>query len=268
MLAAIQSAGRDEFFMVGGAGSANVMRDIKADNTVLKATVIYPSTQSASGGAVGPTVGAGQGNGRPQGTGGPQEHHPVFSGRHQGQRRHVPAAGIRILIGRHCWCGAGGTRRRSAGEMMDRPGKPGLAGRHDRVRLHGQGALVRMAHGLPDLRPATRSADGGARRPQRVRRAARRRGTRVGRGRDRLAHAARSGRHRSDRHLHPGRLACRDRRRCAERGQARAVREATGQHGGRGRGHGGRGRGGRPRAPRPWWASTIGGCRPPGSPAT
>ena len=29
--------------MVGGAGSANVMRDIKADDTVLKATVIYPS---------------------------------------------------------------------------------------------------------------------------------------------------------------------------------------------------------------------------------
>ena len=48
VLAAIQSAGRSEFFMVGGAGSANVMRDIKADNTVLKATVIYPSTQSAS----------------------------------------------------------------------------------------------------------------------------------------------------------------------------------------------------------------------------
>ncbi|RIJ77552.1 sugar ABC transporter substrate-binding protein, partial [Nakamurella silvestris] len=46
---AITNAGRDEFFMVGGAGSANVMRDIKADNTVLKATVIYPSTQAASG---------------------------------------------------------------------------------------------------------------------------------------------------------------------------------------------------------------------------
>ena len=49
VLAAIQNAGRDEFIMVGGAGSANVMRDIEADNTVLKATVIYPSTQAASG---------------------------------------------------------------------------------------------------------------------------------------------------------------------------------------------------------------------------
>ena len=35
--------------MVGGAGSANVMRQIKDDNTVLKATVVYPSTQAADG---------------------------------------------------------------------------------------------------------------------------------------------------------------------------------------------------------------------------
>ena len=49
VLAAIDAAGRDEFFMVGGAGSANVMRSIEADDTVLKATVIYPSTQAADG---------------------------------------------------------------------------------------------------------------------------------------------------------------------------------------------------------------------------
>ncbi|MCL3818039.1 substrate-binding domain-containing protein [Aeromicrobium wangtongii] len=49
VMAAIKNAGRDEFTMIGGAGSANVMRDIKADNTVLKATVIYPSTQAADG---------------------------------------------------------------------------------------------------------------------------------------------------------------------------------------------------------------------------
>jgi ribose transport system substrate-binding protein len=47
VLAAIKNANRDEFVMIGGAGSANVMRDIKADNTVLKATVVYPSTQAA-----------------------------------------------------------------------------------------------------------------------------------------------------------------------------------------------------------------------------
>jgi ribose transport system substrate-binding protein len=47
--AAIDAAGRSEFFMVGGAGSANAMRDIKADNKVTKATVVYPSTQAADG---------------------------------------------------------------------------------------------------------------------------------------------------------------------------------------------------------------------------
>ncbi|MGH1561399.1 substrate-binding domain-containing protein [Mumia sp. DW29H23] len=49
VMAAIENAGRDEFVMVGGAGSANVMRSIEADDTVLKATVIYPSTQGADG---------------------------------------------------------------------------------------------------------------------------------------------------------------------------------------------------------------------------
>ena len=49
VLAAIESAGRDEFTMIGGAGSANAMRDIQDGNGVLKATVIYPSTQGADG---------------------------------------------------------------------------------------------------------------------------------------------------------------------------------------------------------------------------
>lgn len=49
VMQAIKNSGRNEFFMVGGAGSANVMRDIKAGDTVLKATVIYPSTQAADG---------------------------------------------------------------------------------------------------------------------------------------------------------------------------------------------------------------------------
>ena len=35
--------------MIGGAGSANAMRAIQEDNSVLKATVIYPSTQGADG---------------------------------------------------------------------------------------------------------------------------------------------------------------------------------------------------------------------------
>ncbi|WP_158847918.1 substrate-binding domain-containing protein [Saccharothrix deserti] len=47
--AAIKNSGRSEFFLVGGAGSANVMREIKADNGLHKATVVYPSTQGADG---------------------------------------------------------------------------------------------------------------------------------------------------------------------------------------------------------------------------
>jgi ribose transport system substrate-binding protein len=49
VLAAIENAGRDEFIMVGGAGSANAMREIQSGDGVLKATVVYPSTQGADG---------------------------------------------------------------------------------------------------------------------------------------------------------------------------------------------------------------------------
>lgn len=49
VLAAIEQAGRDEFFMVGGAGSANVMREIQEGGSVLRATVVYPATQAADG---------------------------------------------------------------------------------------------------------------------------------------------------------------------------------------------------------------------------
>ncbi len=47
VLAAMKSENRDEFFMVGGAGSANAMREIQSGDGVLKATVVYPSTQGA-----------------------------------------------------------------------------------------------------------------------------------------------------------------------------------------------------------------------------
>jgi ribose transport system substrate-binding protein len=49
VMAALDAAGRSEMLMVGGAGSKNAMDAIKADNTVLKATIIYPSTQGADG---------------------------------------------------------------------------------------------------------------------------------------------------------------------------------------------------------------------------
>ncbi|WP_137843129.1 substrate-binding domain-containing protein [Microbacterium sp. 2FI] len=49
VLAAIEAAGRDEFFMMGGAGSLSAMEHIQAGDSVLEATVIYPSTQAADG---------------------------------------------------------------------------------------------------------------------------------------------------------------------------------------------------------------------------
>jgi ribose transport system substrate-binding protein len=45
---AIKQAGRDEFFMVGGAGSRHAMEAIQADDSVLKATVLYPPSMAAS----------------------------------------------------------------------------------------------------------------------------------------------------------------------------------------------------------------------------
>ncbi|WP_055479408.1 ABC transporter substrate-binding protein [Sphaerimonospora mesophila] len=48
VLAAIKEAGRDEFFMVGGAGSANAMRDIQSGSGVLEATVTYSPTMASS----------------------------------------------------------------------------------------------------------------------------------------------------------------------------------------------------------------------------
>lgn len=48
VLAAIKQAGRDEFFMVGGAGSKKAMEQIRDDNTVLKATVTYSPSMASS----------------------------------------------------------------------------------------------------------------------------------------------------------------------------------------------------------------------------
>jgi ribose transport system substrate-binding protein len=48
VLAAIKQANRSEFYMVGGAGSLDAMELIKADNSVLKATVTYSPTMASS----------------------------------------------------------------------------------------------------------------------------------------------------------------------------------------------------------------------------
>ncbi|MCF6525917.1 substrate-binding domain-containing protein [Streptomyces sp. JJ36] len=58
---AIKQAGRDEFLMVGGAGSKHAMDAIKADNTVLKATVLYPPTMAASAIDLARALGQGRG---------------------------------------------------------------------------------------------------------------------------------------------------------------------------------------------------------------
>ncbi|MFC4553823.1 substrate-binding domain-containing protein [Georgenia faecalis] len=49
VLSAIDNAGRDEFILVGGAGSANMMREIESGESVVQATVVYPATQAADG---------------------------------------------------------------------------------------------------------------------------------------------------------------------------------------------------------------------------
>jgi ribose transport system substrate-binding protein len=48
VLAAITSANRTEFLMVGGAGSKAAMDHIKADDSVLKATVLYSPSMASS----------------------------------------------------------------------------------------------------------------------------------------------------------------------------------------------------------------------------
>jgi ribose transport system substrate-binding protein len=47
-LRAIAQAGRKDFLMLGGAGAKSAMDAIKADNSVLKATVLYPPTMAAT----------------------------------------------------------------------------------------------------------------------------------------------------------------------------------------------------------------------------
>ena len=49
VLSAIENAGRDEFFLVGGAGSVNMMEEISSGDSVVEATVIYPASQAANG---------------------------------------------------------------------------------------------------------------------------------------------------------------------------------------------------------------------------
>ncbi|MGW0719750.1 substrate-binding domain-containing protein [Streptomyces sp. NPDC002778] len=62
-LRAIEQAGRDDFLMVGGAGAKSAMDAIKAGNSVLKATVLYPPTMAASAIDLARSLGQGKGVG-------------------------------------------------------------------------------------------------------------------------------------------------------------------------------------------------------------
>ncbi|MET9548900.1 substrate-binding domain-containing protein [Streptomyces sp. NPDC006627] len=60
-LRAIKQAGRDDFMMVGGAGALSAFQAIEADNSVLKATVLYPPTMAASAIDLARALGQGKG---------------------------------------------------------------------------------------------------------------------------------------------------------------------------------------------------------------
>ncbi|MFG3122089.1 substrate-binding domain-containing protein [Streptomyces sp. NPDC017615] len=62
-LRAVEQAGRDGFLMVGGAGALSAFQAIKRDDGVLKATVLYPPTMSASAIDLARALGQGKGVG-------------------------------------------------------------------------------------------------------------------------------------------------------------------------------------------------------------
>jgi ribose transport system substrate-binding protein len=61
VLAAVNQAGRKEFFMVGGAGSKAAIDAITADNSVLKATVTYSPSMASSAISLARLIGQGKG---------------------------------------------------------------------------------------------------------------------------------------------------------------------------------------------------------------
>ena len=63
VMAAIDSANRKEFVMVGGAGSKDMMNRIKADNTVIKATVLYSPSMASTAISLARLLGQGKGVG-------------------------------------------------------------------------------------------------------------------------------------------------------------------------------------------------------------
>ena len=86
VLAAIKQANRKEFFMVGGAGSKAAMERIKADNSVLKATVTYSPSMASSAISLARLIGQGKGMRDLVGAAGAQGDHARLRDDHQGER--------------------------------------------------------------------------------------------------------------------------------------------------------------------------------------
>ena len=63
VMKAIKDSGRDEFVMVGGAGSRDMMDLIKSDNSVIKATVLYSPSMASSAIALARLLGQAKGIG-------------------------------------------------------------------------------------------------------------------------------------------------------------------------------------------------------------
>ena len=133
VLAAIKQAGRNEFFMVGGAGSANAMRDIKADNTRAEGDRHLPPDDGLLGDLAGPADRPGQGHVRPGGAARCPTSITLASATITKENvDNVPAA-----------------RASSHGGSHLSSGQRDAAGRHGRLRLHGRGALAGVAHRGP-----------------------------------------------------------------------------------------------------------------------
>ena len=251
VMAAINQANRDEFFMVGGAGSRNAMDAIKADNTRAQGDGDLPAEHVGVGDQAGPAIAHGKGmsdlveNEVPASI-------TLARDRHQGQRRQVPAPALRVLIRRSLEPGRSPARRTGAAEHPSIKGsdnaKPdlgvGMVGYAFMGAAHSQ--AWRTAAHFFDLPLTVDMAALGGRTADAARAAAERLGWRVVETDWRALD--RPGGRRPRRRLHARRHPRGDRRRRARGRQARALREAARQHRRGGRGHGGGGRpGGRAR---------------------
>ena len=215
--------------MVGGAGSANAMRAIQADNTVLKATVTYPPTMAGSAVALARLIAQGRGMGDLVEQEVPASITLALGHGDQGQRRRSTCrwASSPDELARSC-SASGWSATPSWARPTPRPGgRPGGS------------STCRCSRTWPCCAAATRRRRAAA--AEKLGWRSVETDWRALLARDDVA---------ARRRLLARRHARRDRDRGAGRRQARAVREAAGEHRrrGAGDGRGGRARGGRGRA--------------------